>query len=138
MRTKNVCNHGIHMDNACGACIPPRGTTIREKTTKPSAALNERVYCGGSPVLPAPSFEPSAAQDGQRKGMSALSLAAIGRKHFGNPIPKEWYAAARDLLATRDGTERSGEKRIEPDNECVICPQCTHQFRAILAHEDKQ
>jgi hypothetical protein len=22
-----VCRHGIHMDNACGACVPPRGTT---------------------------------------------------------------------------------------------------------------
>lgn len=22
-----VCPHGIHFDNACGACIPPRGTT---------------------------------------------------------------------------------------------------------------
>jgi hypothetical protein len=22
-----VCQHGIHMDNACGACVPPRGTT---------------------------------------------------------------------------------------------------------------
>lgn len=21
-----VCAHGIHMDNACGACVPPRGT----------------------------------------------------------------------------------------------------------------
>lgn len=24
-----VCPHGIHMDNGCGACVPPRGTTIR-------------------------------------------------------------------------------------------------------------
>lgn len=23
----DVCKHGIHKDNACGACIPPRGTT---------------------------------------------------------------------------------------------------------------
>lgn len=29
-RQKNICPHGIHMDNACGACIPPRGTTARE------------------------------------------------------------------------------------------------------------
>ena len=21
-----VCEHGIHRDNACGACVPPRGT----------------------------------------------------------------------------------------------------------------
>lgn len=25
----NVCPHGIHYDNACGACVPPRGTTVR-------------------------------------------------------------------------------------------------------------
>lgn len=24
-----ICKHGIHMDNACGACEPPRGSTIR-------------------------------------------------------------------------------------------------------------
>ena len=31
---------------------------------------------------------------------SGITLAAIGHKHFGNPIPKEWYAAAKELLAT--------------------------------------
>lgn len=31
--------------------------------------------------------------------VSGLTLAAIGVKHFGNPIPAEWYAAARELLA---------------------------------------
>lgn len=29
---------------------------------------------------------------------TGLELAVIGVKHFGNPIPKEWYAAARELL----------------------------------------
>lgn len=28
-RDENVCPHGIHYDNACGACVPPRGTTVR-------------------------------------------------------------------------------------------------------------
>lgn len=23
-----VCHHGIHTENACGACVPPRGTTV--------------------------------------------------------------------------------------------------------------
>jgi hypothetical protein len=27
--SRNCCAHGIHWDNACGACSPPRGTTIR-------------------------------------------------------------------------------------------------------------
>lgn len=31
--------------------------------------------------------------------LSGIGLAAIGRRHFGNPIPQEWYAAARDLEA---------------------------------------
>lgn len=29
---------------------------------------------------------------------SGLALAGIGRKHFGNPIPQAWYAAARELV----------------------------------------
>ena len=23
-----ICDHGIHMENACGKCQPPRGTTV--------------------------------------------------------------------------------------------------------------
>lgn len=30
--------------------------------------------------------------------VSALSIAGIGLKHFGNPIPKAWYSAAKELL----------------------------------------
>jgi len=30
---------------------------------------------------------------------SGFALAAIGRNHEGNPIPKEWYTAARELLS---------------------------------------
>lgn len=29
-----------------------------------------------------------------------LTLAVIGHKHFGNPIPQAWYAAAKELLAS--------------------------------------
>lgn len=32
--------------------------------------------------------------------VDGLHLAVIGRTHFGNPIPQEWYAAARELLAS--------------------------------------
>jgi hypothetical protein len=32
--------------------------------------------------------------------LHGLSLAVIGLKHFGNPIPQEWYAAAKELLST--------------------------------------
>lgn len=30
-RSRSCCPHGIHWDNACGACIPPRGTSIPTK-----------------------------------------------------------------------------------------------------------
>jgi hypothetical protein len=33
--------------------------------------------------------------------LSSLELAVIGREHFGNPIPKEWYAAARSIFAAQ-------------------------------------
>ena len=33
--------------------------------------------------------------------VSGIALATIGRKHFGNPIPRPWYAAARELLTTQ-------------------------------------
>ena len=32
-----------------------------------------------------------------RQRLSEIELAAIGRKHFGNPIPQDWYSAAHDL-----------------------------------------
>jgi hypothetical protein len=40
-----------------------------------------------------------APQEGDERAVSGLELAVIGMKHFGNPIPKAWYAAARELLA---------------------------------------
>jgi hypothetical protein len=41
----------------------------------------------------------TASASGEAKPSSRLSLAVIGRNHFGNPIPQQWYAAAHDLLA---------------------------------------
>jgi hypothetical protein len=35
----------------------------------------------------------------RRAGLSPVALASIGRGHFGNPIPRAWYAAARELIA---------------------------------------
>lgn len=32
------------------------------------------------------------------QAVNGIELAAIGRAHFGNPIPKAWYAAAKELL----------------------------------------
>lgn len=36
--TRDCCPHGIHWDNACGACVPPRGTSV-------SAPADERAAC---------------------------------------------------------------------------------------------
>lgn len=41
----------------------------------------------------------ASSQTTEAKTTSKLSLAVIGREHFGNPIPQAWYAAAHDLLA---------------------------------------
>jgi hypothetical protein len=41
------------------------------------------------------------------KNISGLGLAVIGKKHFGNPIPKEWYAAAQELI---EEIERRSQK----------------------------
>lgn len=34
--------------------------------------------------------------------MNSLELAVVGKKHFGNPIPPEWYAAAKELLENKE------------------------------------
>lgn len=46
-----------------------------------------------------PSEGVAAPVEHEAKTTSKLTLAVIGRRHFGNPIPQEWYAAAHDLLA---------------------------------------
>lgn len=47
---KRVCPHGIHMDNACGACIPPRGTKVggdeREAFERKFPMPNECIWTG--------------------------------------------------------------------------------------------
>jgi hypothetical protein len=43
--------------------------------------------------------EALAEQPAPVQPVSGFGLAAIGQKHFGNPIPKAWYAAARELMA---------------------------------------
>ena len=42
---------------------------------------------------------PLAERQASVPEVSSLQLAVIGHAHFGNPIPKEWYAAAKELLA---------------------------------------
>lgn len=47
----------------------------------------------------------STASQAQRVPLSGSCLAYIGAKHFGNPIPREWYSAARDLETTHGITQ---------------------------------
>jgi len=35
----------------------------------------------------------------EQEAISGITLAVIGRSHFGNPIPSEWYSAAKELLS---------------------------------------
>lgn len=34
----DCCKHGIHLDNACGACVPPRGTSVSQ-ASEPAQVL---------------------------------------------------------------------------------------------------
>jgi hypothetical protein len=44
--------------------------------------------------------------------VSGLKLAVIGVKHFGNPIPQQWYAAARELLADTQPTSAAAGREV--------------------------
>lgn len=72
-----------------------------------TASLRE-TFSGLKPRLPfvgglgTPTAQPSD-KDGVRgvnDDVSGLDLAVIGVRHFGNPIPQQWYSAARELLST--------------------------------------
>lgn len=57
-----------------------------------------------------------------------LTLAVIGRKHFGNPIPQEWYSAAKELLAE----VKAAASRNEGD--CVQCGGDCPEFCCQVYH----
>lgn len=57
---------------------------------------------------------------------SVYALAAIGHKHFGNPIPQEWYAAARELLSDGEPACEPTAKFEDPNVQTVyeiLCAQ---------------
>lgn len=59
-------------------------------------------------------------------GPSWLVLAGIGRKHFGNPIPQAWYAAARELIdAISPSPQHSADVVVVPREECEWHPEDT-------------
>jgi Lar family restriction alleviation protein len=47
------------------------------------------------------------------EGPSSLAIAGIGQRHFGNPIPKEWYAAAKDLVKSCQALSQQSPARVE-------------------------
>jgi len=59
-------------------------------------ALGQEDIQGAQNIL----WEAIASEEAQTVEPSGFALAAIGCKHFGNPIPQEWYAAARELLSS--------------------------------------
>jgi hypothetical protein len=61
--------------------------------------------------------EALAEQPAPVQPVSGFGLAAIGQKHFGNPIPKAWYAAARELMAGQPAQQ-------EPDAIGCKCSEC--------------
>jgi len=65
----------------------------------------------GGRQCPSHAIQPSVAGEGDERAVSGLELAVIGRKHFGNPIPKAWYAAARELIATLASKAASTESK---------------------------
>lgn len=53
----------------------------------------------GTSYVPEPLFTHPASKPTTLPELDALDIAVIGKEHFGNPIPKEWYTAARAILA---------------------------------------
>lgn len=71
-----------------------------------SDAQARAVYAAMLAIAPTP-----AAQSAGQEAVSGFVLAEIGRKHFGNPIPKAWYAAARHLLREYAAPVNGGERK---------------------------
>lgn len=63
------------------------------------------IECGGDQPEHSPECAYMAEIVGGVAQVDGVHLAVIGRRHFGNPIPQEWYAAARELLAAAPGID---------------------------------
>jgi hypothetical protein len=69
--------------------------------------------------------------------LHGLSLAVIGLKHFGNPIPKEWYAAAKELLSTAPTQQPLTDEQIHKLAASLMYTKLDYNLafaRAIEAH----
>lgn len=73
-------------------------------------------WCTGS-TFPRPGGDwtgelvpPEAAPAAQP--VSALGIAGIGLKHFGNPIPQAWYGAAKELMLAAAPTPQPDARKV--------------------------
>jgi hypothetical protein len=72
----------------------------------------------------------------QEPAPSGITLAAIGHKHFGNPIPKEWYAAAKELLATPPEAQQEWIGLTEEEVDLIDFGMCgEREFAFSFAKE---
>ena len=98
------------------------GGGVDDERIKPIASIIERRLWTLAPSAQDPAPAPVPDQG----WASGLGLAVIGRRHFGNPIPREWYAAAKELL------EKAAPGCADPmcacrGGPCAECPDGEHE-----------
>lgn len=80
-----------------GSANPSDVDAAQETVSEYLGTLRNRIYefrKRRDRALASPKEAPSTPQG---ETLTGLHLAVIGRRHFGNPIPAEWYSAAREL-----------------------------------------
>lgn len=109
----SCCPHGIHWDNACGGCVPPRCDKV-EKTPyiPPGLVLNPRVEL--AKPSPGPwTFEPSESDSSLYKLMDG-SGRVIGFLRRGTGGRAEWreFEANAEVIAAAGGMGAAGCKLV--------------------------
>lgn len=128
----------IHEALAWSGCSTCKAQAHVECATQPQA----QGFCDGCGIpvgdvhmSTCPTKEWPARVQPQARGevVSGFSLAAIGRKHWGNPIPQEWYKAARELLevARHQATEPQSQDEVNALREALV-------YVAHAGHSTKQ
>ena len=87
----SICPHGIHMNNACGACIPPRGTLAYDavRNRQPAGWTD---LSATSPIAPAAQPEAWMTEDGERvvtartKAANDIGAGALAMRGYTVPL----------------------------------------------------